>query len=454
MQFGTDGVRGVANAELTPELALALGRAAARVVRGPRWAIGRDTRKSGPMLVAAFGAGLASEGVDVVGFGVAPTPEVAWWSSLENAPAAVVSGSHNPFGDNGIKLFSAGGLKLPDEVEAELEAELARLLAGEDESVDPPVGAGVGTLTTVSSHEGYGAAVSAHEGYRASIAASIQGRRLEGLRLVVDCANGAAIVVAPDVFESLGAEVECLHCAPDGTNINDACGSTHPAALQAAVVEADADLGVAFDGDADRVLLVDRVGRLIDGDQIIGICAIDMAARGELVDSTVVVTVMTNLGFRLGMAQQGISVVDTQVGDRYVLEALDSRGLALGGEQSGHVIFRRLATTGDGLLTAVQVLDVMVRSGLTLGELADQAMTRMPQVLRNVRVAERAPDVIGRVADEVTAVEAELGETGRVLIRPSGTEPLVRVMVEAPTEHQAGEMAERLVTAVESMRLR
>jgi phosphoglucosamine mutase len=472
LKFGTDGVRGVANLELTVDVALALGRAAVRVLGGDRWGIGRDTRRSGPMLEAAFAAGVTSEGADVVSLGVAPTPEVAWWSASEGAPAAVISASHNPFADNGIKLFSAGGRKLADSAEEQLEDELRRLLGsdgptgpsgpparsagsatGADTATGPgqgghrrqagaaPVGADVGVLT----------AFSAHEGYEAAVAASIGGRRLDGLRVVVDCANGAASVVAPGVLRGLGAEVEVLHCAPDGVNINRECGSTHPGDLQAVVADLGADLGVAFDGDADRVLLVDEAGRLVDGDQIIALCAIDRAARGALPADTVVVTVMTNLGFRLAMAERGISVVDTKVGDRYVLEALEAGGFVLGGEQSGHVIFRDLATTGDGLLTAVQVLDVVVRSGRSLGKLASEAMTRLPQVLRNVRVTSGdAAQLHARLSDEIAAAEAELGATGRVLVRPSGTEPLLRIMVEAPTEAEAESAVTRLVTAAEA----
>jgi phosphoglucosamine mutase len=443
LRFGTDGVRGVANAELTPELALALGRAAARVLGGRRFAIGRDTRRSGPLLEAALTAGLASEGADVVLLGVAPTPEVAWWSASEDAPAAVVSASHNPFADNGIKLFSAGGRKLADDVEDRLEAELRALLdAGADADAggraESLTGVAVGTVRTASAHEGYGAAV----------AASIDGRRLDGLHVVADCGNGAASVVAPRVLRELGARVDVLHDTPDGTNINAASGSTHPEALRRAVVDRAADVGVAFDGDADRVLLVDAAGELIDGDHIIAICAVDRHERGALAHGTVVVTVMTNLGFRLAMEERGIRVVETSVGDRYVLEALEAGGCALGGEQSGHVIFRDLATTGDGLLTAVQALDVVVRAGRPLAELAGAAMTRLPQVLRNVRVVRRDPAIVDRLAPEIAAVEARLAEKGRVLVRASGTEPLVRVMVEAGTADRAREVADRLAGVV------
>ena len=454
LKFGTDGVRGVANAELTPELAVALGRAAARVLAGQRFAIGRDTRRSGPMLEAALCAGLASEGVDVVLLGVAPTPEVAWWAATENAPAAVVSASHNPFADNGIKLFTAGGRKLPDDVEERLELELQRQLgtvvssSGAAVPERPagaagaqPVGADVGAVQSLDAHADYGAAV----------AASLGGRRLDGVRAVVDCANGAASQVAPRVLAGLGVGVEVIHAEPDGTNINAGCGSTHPGELAGEVVARGADVGVAFDGDADRVLLVDAAGALVDGDHIVAICAIDRHDRGVLQGDSVVVTVMTNLGFRLAMEKRGIHVVETAVGDRYVLEALEGRKLALGGEQSGHVIFRDLATTGDGLLTAVQALDVMVRSGRPLAELAAEAMTQLPQVLRNVRVAQRDPAILDRLADPIAAVESRLGDHGRVLVRASGTEPLIRVMVEAPTAGEAETAAGELVAAVEAL---
>ena len=466
LKFGTDGVRGVANAELTPELAVALGRAAARVLAGQRFAIGRDTRRSGPMLEAALCAGLASEGVDVVLLGVAPTPEVAWWAATENAPAAVVSASHNPFDDNGIKLFTAGGRKLPDDVEERLELELQRQLGAVVPSAEAavpgrpagsggsrgspglrgpagsqPVGADVGAVRSLDAHAGYGA----------SVAASLGGRRFDGLRAVVDCANGAASDVAPRVLAGLGVDVEVIHAEPDGTNINAGCGSTHPGELAGEVVARGADAGVAFDGDADRVLLVDAAGALVDGDHIIAICAIDRHDRGVLQGDSVIVTVMTNLGFRLAMEKRGIHVVETAVGDRYVLEALEGRKLALGGEQSGHVIFRDLATTGDGLLTAVQALDVMVRSGRPLAELAAEAMTQLPQVLRNVRVAQRDPAILDRLAGPIAVVESRLGDHGRVLVRASGTEPLIRVMVEAPTAGEAETAAGELVAAVEAL---
>ena len=471
LKFGTDGVRGVANSELTPELALALGRAAARVLGGDRYAVGRDTRLSGPLLESALAAGLAAEGADVILLGVVPTPEVAWWSATENAPAAMVSASHNPFADNGIKLFGAGGRKLSDAVEEELELELQRILgavvsssASSDPSGSSPgpdsVSASSGRSAVADGERPVptGAAVGriesagrAHDGYAAAVVASIEGRRLDGLTAVVDCANGSNSVVAPRVLRDLGVEVEVLHAAPDGTNINDGCGSTHPDDLARAVVARGADLGVAFDGDADRVLLVDAAGELVDGDQIIALCAIDRHERGALTADSVVVTVMTNLGFRLAMEERGINVVETKVGDRYVLEALAAGGLSLGGEQSGHVIFPDIATTGDGLLTAVQALDVVARAGRPLAELAADAMTRLPQVLRNVRVSERDPAIAEHLAADIAAVEKRLGPRGRVLVRPSGTEPLVRVIAEAPTAAEAEAAVDELIRAVEAL---
>ena len=441
LKFGTDGVRGVANLDLTPEVALALGRAAARVLGGWRFVVGRDTRVSGPLLEAALVAGLASEGAQVTTIGVAPTPAVAWLAAADGVAGAVISASHNPFEDNGVKLFAAGGRKLSAEVEDELEAEFHALLSHQD--LGPArTGDAVGTVVDGSADV---------ERWVGSVLASIDGRGLDRMQVVVDCANGAASAVAPRVLRTLGATVEVLHQEPDGTNINTGCGSTHPEDLQRAVVRLGADAGIAFDGDADRMLAVDADGRLIDGDQIIAVTAIDRRDRGRLAQDTVVVTVMTNLGFRLGMAEHGIEVLEVPVGDRHVLEALADRGLTLGGEQSGHVIFADLATTGDGLLTAVQLLDGVRRSDRPLAELADAAMTRLPQVLRNVRVADKSMDVTTALADDIAAVEDELGDHGRVLIRGSGTEALIRVMVEAPTASQAEAAATRLVTAVERL---
>ncbi|MDQ2648317.1 MAG: phosphoglucosamine mutase [Actinomycetota bacterium] len=441
MKFGTDGVRGVANVALTPELVLALGRAAARVLPPGHVVIGRDTRQSGPMLEAALVAGLTGEGRSVHRLGVAPTPAVAWVAHDDGALGAVVSASHNPFGDNGVKFFAPGGGKLSDEQEAAVEAELQQLLASSDRP-GVPTGAAIGTVSDRAPDV---------ERWLGAVLASIERRTLEGLRVVVDCANGALSDLAPRALTSLGADVTVLHASPTGTNINDACGSNHPESLQATVLDIGADLGVAFDGDADRVQAVDAGGRLIDGDQLMAMTAIDLADRGLLKDRTVVVTVMTNLGFRRAMAERGIDVVEVPVGDRHVLAALAARRLSFGGEQSGHLVFADHATTGDGLLAAVQVLDLVARSGQPLGELADKAMTRLPQVLRNVTVARRSDDLLDRLAPDVEAVEAQLGDEGRVLLRPSGTEPLIRVMVEAPTAAEAEAAAERLVAAVSAL---
>jgi phosphoglucosamine mutase len=439
LRFGTDGVRGVAGSELTPELALALGRAAARELGQPggSFLVGRDTRRSGPLLVAALSAGLAAEGLDVVDLGVIPTPGVAALGAAYGVPGAVVSASHNPYADNGIKLFAAGGTKLTAEVEARVERDL------HDPRSTTAGWAGPSLGTVGPDPEGLG-------WYRRQVVASLEGRRLDGVRVVVDCGHGASVVTAVEVLGAAGAEVvEVIGDAPDGTNINAGCGSTDPSRLMAAVLAQGADAGLAFDGDADRVIAVDGAGTVIDGDRLIALCAIDLRHRNRLAGDTVVVTVMTNLGFHLAMAREGIAVVQTPVGDRHVLEALDRGGWSLGGEQSGHLIFRQLATTGDGVLSGLQVLDVMARSGRSLADLAASAMDRLPQVLHNVSVfdLDGLADATA-VWDEVRAVEAEMEGEGRVLLRPSGTERLVRVMVEAPTVELAGQAAHRLAAVV------
>jgi len=454
LRFGTDGVRGLANDELAPEVVLALGRAAARVLgrlaEGPQarqrrlFVVGRDTRRSGPMLQAALSAGLASEGADVVDAGVLPTPAVAFLSAERVAPAAVISASHNPYFDNGIKFFAAGGTKLPDEVEEAIEAELDALAAGGSlgrRSEPPPTRDAVGSISADDE---------ALERYERSVLACLEGRRLAGLRVALDCANGAAWRSAPEIFAAAGAEVVALLGAqPDGTNINDNCGSTDPRALAGAVAAAGADLGLAFDGDADRVIAVDGAGEVVDGDRLLALFATDLFERGLLAGGTVVVTVMTNLGFNQAMQRAGIRVHTVSVGDRYVLEALDANGWVLGGEQSGHIVFRSYATTGDGVLSGLLLADLVVRQGRPLAALAASSMRPLPQVLRNVTVADRgALALASSVWQEVSRTQAELGSSGRVLLRPSGTEPLVRVMVEAPTESEANAAAERLVNAL------
>jgi phosphoglucosamine mutase len=441
-RFGTDGVRGVANEELTAELALALGRATARILPAPAFVVGRDTRRSGPLLQAALAAGLATEGADVIDLGVIPTPGVAAVAQARKIPGAMVSASHNPFADNGIKLFSLLGTKLPTEVEAEIERELDSVMADPDRPPRRPTGHSVGRISTDPE---------AAELYRDQLRAALDGRSLDGLRVVVDCANGAASAFAPGVLRDLGADVTVLHDAPDGSNINDKCGSTNPEELARTVVERGAELGLALDGDADRVIAVDHAGAIVDGDVLLALFALDLSERGRLAGNTVVVTVMTNLGFRLAMEAKGIGVRETDVGDRHVLAALDADGLSLGGEQSGHIIFRSLSTTGDGVLTGLALGELMRRSGRSLAELSDGLVVRVPQVLVNVPIPqpERLTDC-AEVWEAVVRAEAELGHDGRVLLRASGTEPLVRVMVEARLEADANAVAAQLTGIVEA----
>jgi phosphoglucosamine mutase len=438
--FGTDGVRGVANVDLTAELALDLAVAAAHVLseRGlfdghrPVAIVGRDPRASGEFLEAAVVAGLASAGVDVVRVGVVPTPAVAYLTASRGADLGVMlSASHNPMPDNGIKFFARGGHKLHDDVEAQIEARLR-------EPWDRPTGADVGRIRTDDL---------AWDAYVAAVVESAPGR-LDGLTVVVDGAHGAAAATSAAALEPLGATVVAMNCDPDGLNINDRCGSTHPEGLQQAVVSVGADAGIAHDGDADRCLAVDADGNLVDGDQILTILALAMRAGGELRGDTVVSTVMANEGFRAAMRAHGIGYLDTAVGDRYVLEAMRSGGYSLGGEQSGHIVMLDHATTGDGLLTAVHVLAEVAGSGRPLRELA-AAMTRLPQVLVNVGGVDKTrtstdPVLAAAVAD----ASAELAGVGRVLLRPSGTEPVVRVMVEAASETQAAEIAGRIASLV------
>jgi phosphoglucosamine mutase len=440
LRFGTDGLRGVANVDLTPELVTTLGRAAARVLGPPRpFVVARDTRRSGPMLEAALVAGLCAEGASVTTAGVLPTPALAYLAQVADGPAAMISASHNPFPDNGVKLFARGGRKIPDGVEAEVEAELRRLLAG-GSAPAAPGGEFVGTSSTHPR---------ALDDYLAHLASSLEGRRLDRVPVVLDCGHGAAFEAAPRALLAVGAPVETINATPDGTNINDGCGSTEPSGLQKAVLAAGAAAGLALDGDADRVIAVDERGSLVDGDQMLAILALDLHQRGRLRGNAVAVTVMSNLGLRHALARHGIKVVETPVGDRNVLAAMEEGGLSLGGEQSGHLICSDFATTGDGILTGLLVLDVVSRTNQPLSELA--AVVRpLPQVLRNVRVTDRdAVDRDVEVASELRAVQTELGADGRVLVRPSGTEPVVRVMVEAPTADQAEAAVDRLAAAVE-----
>ena len=439
--FGTDGVRGLANGHLTAELALDLSVAAARVLadRGefaghrPLAVVGRDTRISGQFLEHAVVAGLASAGVDVLRLRVLPTPAVAYLTQALGADLGVViSASHNPMPDNGIKFLAHGGVKLDDAVEREIEQHL-------DEPWERPLGGEVGRVTP------YAAPV---QEYVDHLVATIDHQSLAGLKVVLDCAHGAAHEAGPAALRAAGAEVVAIGTDPDGLNINDGVGSTHLAHLRAAVLEHGADAGFALDGDADRCLAVDHEGHEVDGDQILAILAVGMAESGHLAKNTVVATVMSNLGFVQAMRAAGIGVRQTKVGDRYVLEAMRVSGYSLGGEQSGHVIMSEHATTGDGILTALHVAARMAGTGCSLQELAS-VVTRLPQVLVNVRDVDKAradddPVVAAAVAEE----EAELGDSGRILLRPSGTEPLVRVMVEAATQDEARAVAERLADVV------
>ncbi|QWC86087.1 phosphoglucosamine mutase [Nocardioidaceae bacterium] len=441
--FGTDGVRGLANGDLTAELTVDLSVAAAHVLgdRGafeghrPVAVVGRDTRISGEFLEAAVVAGLASAGVDVKLAGVVPTPGLAYLTGHLGADLGVMlSASHNPMPDNGIKFLSAGGVKLDDAIEQQIEARLR-------EHWDRPTGRDVGT---VRRHD------TALEDYCAHLVSTLgdgAAKPLAGLKVVLDCAEGAAYEAGPLCLREAGAEVVAIHADPTGLNINEACGSTHLESLQAAVVAHGADAGFAVDGDADRCLAVDASGRVVDGDQIMAILALAMRDAGTLADDTVVATVMSNLGFGQAMEREGIDVRRTKVGDRYVLEAMKAEGFTLGGEQSGHVIMRRHATTGDGLLTALHVLHRMAATGRDLADLA-AVMTRLPQVLVNVSGVDKARVHDDQLAAAVAAAEAELGLEGRVLLRPSGTEQLVRVMVEAPTQQRAQQVADDLADVV------
>ena len=439
--FGTDGVRGRANADLTPELALTVARAAAGVLadrdgtQRPVAVVGRDPRASGEMLEGAVVAGLTSAGAEVLRAGVLPTPALAHLTASTGADLGVMlSASHNPMPDNGIKLFSRGGHKLPDAVEAAIEHTVT---AGSDDA-HRPTGALIGRVRDLPDAEAR---------YLEHLLSTLE-RPLSGLSVVVDGAHGAAAHAAPEVYRRAGATVHAIGCEPDGWNINDGVGSTHLEPLIAAVREHGADLGLAHDGDADRCLAVTASGEVVDGDAILAVCALALHERGALTGDTVVATVMSNLGFHHTMRDAGIAVHTTAVGDRYVLEALRARGLSLGGEQSGHLVFLDHATTGDGLLTGLSLMARMSGTGSSLAELA-AVVRRLPQVLVNVPVSDRlAVAASDEVADAVNAVETELGDSGRVLLRPSGTEQLVRVMVEAPTQEQADAVAKRLADVV------
>ncbi|MET8295472.1 phosphoglucosamine mutase [Streptomyces sp. NPDC005180] len=445
--FGTDGVRGVANADLTAELALGLSVAAAHVLaeagtfagHRPTAVVGRDPRASGEFLEAAVVAGLASAGVDVLRVGVLPTPAVAYLTGALGADLGVMlSASHNAMPDNGIKFFARGGHKLADDLEDRIEAVYDEHRTGAP--WDRPTGSGVGRVSDYD--QGF-------DKYVAHLIGVLP-NRLDGLKIVLDEAHGAAARVSPEAFTRAGAEIVTIGAEPDGLNINDGCGSTHLDLLKRAVVEHGADLGIAHDGDADRCLAVDADGNEIDGDQILAVIALAMREAGQLRENTVVATVMSNLGFKLAMEAEGVHFVQTAVGDRYVLESMKEHGYALGGEQSGHVIILDHATTGDGTLTGLMLAARVAATGRSLAELAG-VMTRLPQVLINVKDVDKSRvSTSADLASAVTEAERELGSTGRVLLRPSGTEPLVRVMVEAADIEQARAVAGRLADVVKS----
>ncbi|MFR0556438.1 phosphoglucosamine mutase [Pseudoscardovia radai] len=449
--FGTDGVRGLANRDLDAQLALDLGDAAVRVLGDEkktegrhRALIGRDTRVSGDFLAAALGAGMAAGGFDVIDVGIIPTPGIAYLTSVLNVEmGAVISASHNPMPDNGIKFFARGGFKLPDAKEDEIEA-----ILGQD--WERPTGAGVGRIShdTVTATNLYIDHLVSAVAPQPADATEPAPQPLKGLRIVADCANGATSVVAPEALRRAGADVVVINASPDGYNINDHAGSTHPEQLQAMVKASDAQMGVAFDGDADRCLAVDEDGTLVNGDQIMGILARAYKRENKLAHNTLVVTVMSNLGLKLALKDMGITTVQTNVGDRYVLEEMLRGGYTLGGEQSGHVINREFATTGDGTLTALRLSYEVMKSGKSLKELAAD-FPQLPQTLINVpNVDKKAATTNAAVQAAVEREEKVLGDTGRVLLRPSGTEPLVRVMVEAATQEQADDVCKRLAQVV------
>lgn len=439
--FGTDGVRGVANSELTPEFTFRLGRAGAYIitqkVKKPVILVGRDTRVSGHMLEAALVAGILSIGADVVRLGVVSTPAVAYLTKHRQAAAGVmISASHNPVEDNGIKFFTSDGYKLPDEVELQIE----ELIDDAEDRLPRPVGAGVGKVTDDAE---------AKDIYLKYLRGTV-GVDFGGLKVVLDCAHGAAYEMAPRVFADLGAEVVTLGAEPDGTNINKGVGSTHPELLQEEVVRQKADLGLSFDGDADRLIAVDGEGEIVDGDHVLAICGDAMKRAGTLKRDTIVTTVMANMGLFQAAKELGLRTVQTAVGDRYVMEEMRKGGYNLGGEQSGHIIFLDYNTTGDGILTALQLVQVVKLEGMPLNELRCK-MEKFPQLLINVQVKNKAAwKENAAIQKAIAEGEQALGETGRVLVRPSGTEPLIRVMAEGPDTAQLDEVVGAIAAVIQA----
>ena len=434
LKFGTDGVRGEFGTELTTSYVAALARAAAKVLQCQLVVIGRDTRESGLALEVAIAESLTQLGVEVHLMGVAPTPAIAHAAATGDLVAFAITASHNTYTDNGVKIFGNGGRKLSDDEESRIEAELANELAKEL--------AGSAVANQGTSHPEY------LEKYCAALIATVPKNALAKLHIALDCANGALSNVAPDVFGALGATVSTIHAAPNGQNINHECGATNPATLSEVVKNVKAHIGIAFDGDGDRLIAIDNTGSIVDGDHLLAISAREMKRNGTLRNNKVAVTVMTNIGFHRAMTQAAIEVITTPVGDRSILAAIKDNDLSLGGEQSGHIIYHDLATTGDGLLAAIRLAVLVANSAQTFSQIASDAMTSFPQVLINVRVAKRAENIEQIFAEEILQAEKTLADNGRVLVRPSGTEPVVRVMVEASQHEIAESVATTLANAI------
>ena len=434
LKFGTDGVRGEFGTELTTSYVAALARAAAKVLQCQLVVIGRDTRESGLALEVAIAESLTQLGVEVHLMGVAPTPAIAHAAATGDLVAFAITASHNRYSDNGVKIFGNGGRKLSDDEESRIEAELANELAKET--------AGSAVADQGTSHPEY------LEKYCAALIATVPKNALAKLHIALDCANGALSNVAPDVFGALGATVSTIHAAPNGQNINHECGATNPATLSEVVKNVKAHVGIAFDGDGDRLIAIDNTGSIVDGDHLLAISAREMKRNGTLRNNKVAVTVMTNIGFHRAMMQAAIEVITTPVGDRSILAAIKDNDLSLGGEQSGHIIYHDLATTGDGLLAAIRLAVLVANSEQTFSQIASDAMTSFPQVLINVRVAKRTENIEQIFAEEILQAEKTLADNGRVLVRPSGTEPVVRVMVEASQHEIAESVATTLANAI------
>lgn len=434
LAFGTDGVRGKAFVDITLDDAYQLGVAVARSLKCAHAAVGRDPRISGPALELAMVEGLTSEGVEVIALGMVPTPCVAYVSEIENVIGVAITASHNKWEDNGVKVFAPGGVKLSDSAEADIVRHLAELPLKRAERTAPVIERGRFVDRYVESRV-------------RMVPQDIGG----GLRVVLDCANGAMSEVAPEVFRRLGAQVDLIHALPDGMNINDACGATSPESLGTEVTAVRANVGFAFDGDGDRLAVVDEGGKIIEGDRLLGLLAQYMRTHGRLANDTLVVTVMSNMGLLRAMHDAGIKVDVTAVGDRYVLDHMNQHGHVLGGEQSGHVIIRDRATTGDGLMAAIAVIELMVESGKQISQLADEVMTTVPQVLINVNTKIPANDAVAKMKSQIEAATKALGDRGRVLVRASGTEPLVRVMVECDSAQEAQQVAEGLAGLATSL---